>query len=43
MLKDKSLLNYTNLFYTNDYKNNDKTIRSYLKNKYNRKKHKSIL
>ena len=40
MLKHKSLLDYTNLFSTNEYKNNDKIIRNYLKNKYDRKKHK---
>ena len=29
MLKGKSMLNYTNLFYPNDYEKNDKTIKKY--------------
>ena len=29
MLKDKSLLEYTNLFFPNDYENNDKIILNY--------------
>ena len=29
MLKGKSILNYTNLFYPNDYEKNDKTIKKY--------------
>ena len=29
MLKDKSLLDYTNLFFPNEYEKNDKTILKY--------------
>ena len=29
MLKGKSMLNYTNLFYPNDYEKNDKAIKKY--------------
>ena len=32
MLKDKSLLDYTNLFYPNDYERNDKIILKYFNN-----------
>ena len=34
MYAGKTLLDYTNLFSTNDYKKNDKIIYKYLKDKY---------
>ena len=34
MLTGKTLLDYTNLFSPNDYKNNDKKIYKYFKDKY---------
>ena len=37
MLAGKTLLDYTNLFYTNDYKKNDKIIYNYFKDKYDRR------
>ena len=36
MLAGKTLLDYTNLFYTNDYKKNDEIIYKYFKDKYGR-------
>ena len=39
MLAEKKLLNYTNLFSPNDYRNNDKTICKYGKyDKYGKRK-----
>ena len=37
MLVGKSLLDFTNLFFPNDYKKNDKIIYKYFKDKYGRK------
>ena len=37
MLAGKTLSDYTNLFYTNDYKKNDKIIYNYFKDKYDRR------
>ena len=37
MLAGKSLLDHTNLFSPNDYKNNDKIIYKYFKCKYDRR------
>ena len=37
MLVGKTLLDYTNLFSPNDYKNNDKIIYKYIKHKYGRR------
>ena len=37
MLAGKTLLDYTNLFYTNDYKKNDKIIYNCFKDKYDRR------
>ena len=37
MLAGKTLLDYTNLFSPNDYKNNDKIIYKYFKDKYDRR------
>ena len=34
MLSGKSLLDYTNLFFLNDYKKNDKIINKYFQDKY---------
>ena len=36
MLAEKTLLNYTNLFYPNDYKKNDKMIYKYFIDKYDK-------
>ena len=36
MLAGKTLLDYTNLFSTNDYKKNGKIIYKYFKDKYDR-------
>ena len=41
MLKGKSFLEYTNLFFRNEYKNNDKVILQYFQ--YNLSKLKCIL
>ena len=38
MLKDKSLLEYTNLFSPNEYKKNDKIILKYFQQNLNRLK-----
>ena len=38
MLKDKSLLEYTNLFSPNEYKNNDKIILNYFRYNLNKLK-----
>ena len=38
MLAGKTLLDYTNLFSPNDYKNNDKIICKYFKDNYDRRK-----
>ena len=35
----KTLLDYTNLFSSNDYKNNDKIIYKYLKEIYDKRRH----
>ena len=35
----KTMLAYTNLFSTNDYKNNDKIIKEYFKHRYDKRKH----
>ena len=43
LLKEKALLDYTNLFSPNDYKKNDKIIYKYFKNKYGKRKHKPWL
>ena len=37
MLAAKTLLDYTNLFFPNDYKKNDKMIYKYFKDKYGRR------
>ena len=37
MLAGKTLSDYTNLFYTNDYKKNDKIIYNYFKDKYDKR------
>ena len=37
MVAGKTLLDYTNLFYLNDYKKNDKIIYKYFKDKYDRR------
>ena len=37
MLAGKTLLDYTNLFFPNDYKKNDKIIYEYFKDKYGRR------
>ena len=37
MLIGKTMLDYTNLFSRNGYKNNDKIIYEYFKDKYDRK------
>ena len=37
MLAGKSLLDYTNLFSSNDYKKNDKIIYEYSKDRYGRR------
>ena len=39
----EGLLEYTNLFSPNDYKNNGKVIYKYFKDKYDKRKHKSRL
>ena len=36
MLLEKTLLDYTNLFSPNNYKNNDKIIYKYFKDKYDK-------
>ena len=43
LLKEKALLDYTNLFSPNDYKKNDKIIYKYFKDKYGKRKHKPWL
>ena len=37
MLAEKTLLDYTNLFSPKDYKNDDKIIYKYFKDKYSRR------
>ena len=37
MLAGKTVLDYTNLFYPNDYKKNDKIICKYFKDKYGKR------
>ena len=37
MIAGKTLLDYTNLFYLNDYKKNDKIIYKYYKDKSDRR------
>ena len=37
MLSGKTLLDYANLFFPNDYKKNDEVICKYFKDKYGRK------
>ena len=37
MVAGKTLLDYTNFFYLNDYKKNDKIIYKYFKDKYDRR------
>ena len=37
MVAGKTLLDYTNLFYLNNYKKNDKIIYKYFKDKYDRR------
>ena len=39
MFAGKTLLDYTNLFYTNDYKKNDKIIYQYFEDKYGKGKY----
>ena len=39
MLAGKASLDYTNLFYPNDYKKNDKIIYKYCKDKFGRRSH----
>ena len=41
MIAGKTLLDYTNLFSPYNYKNNDKIIYKYFKEKYGKKKRKS--
>ena len=43
LLKEKALLDYTNLFSPNDYKKNYKIIYKYFKGKYGKRKHKPWL
>ena len=43
MLVGKKLLDYTNLFSPNDYKNNDKIIYEDFKDKYGKKKEVLVL
>ena len=38
MLAEKTFSDYTNLFSPNDYKNNDKIICKYFKDKYGRRR-----
>ena len=37
ILSRKTLLDYTNLFFSNDYKRNDEIIYKYFKDKYGRR------
>ena len=43
MLKGKILLEYTNLFSPNEYKNINKIIYNYFKDKHDQRKHKTRL
>ena len=43
VIAEKTLLNYTNSFSPNDYKENDKIIYKYIENKYDKVKRKSWL
>ena len=43
MIPGKTLLDYTNLFYVNDYQKNDKIIYKYFKEKYGKRKRKPWL
>ena len=38
MLAENTVLDYTNLFFLNDYKNNEKIIYKYFKYKYDRRR-----
>ena len=41
MIPGKTLLDYINLFYTNDYQKNDKIIYKYFKEKHGKRKRKT--
>ena len=43
MITGKTLLDYTNLLFPNDYQKNEKIIYKYLKDNYGEKKHKPCL